>query len=126
QTTERMKIQASDHLTNKWRTGYDLLISPTSSDLSTEVDVVGDGLVRRSDLANHGEGISLEQYEVIKNIDGVQVAAPLSFIGYVEDDGFRIDYGIENYGFYLREQALQVFDGIKFRDVTDEYTRSGL
>lgn len=126
QTTDRMTIQASGHLTDQWRTGYDLLVSPRGSDLVTEDDVLGDRLVRRSDLANHGKGISLEQYEVIKSIEGIQVAAPLSFIGYVEDDGFTIDYGIEDYGFYVREDSLQVYDGINYRHVTDEFTSNGL
>lgn len=134
QTTEQMTVQASDELMEKWRTGYDLLVSPIteekvvegdSKDLQSE-EVLGEGLVRRADLAKHHEGISLEQYEKIKRIGGIEVAAPLSFIGYIENDGLSLDYGISEPGFYIREGEIEVFDGERYRDVTPTYEADGM
>ncbi|MEI3611674.1 ABC transporter permease [Pseudogracilibacillus sp. SO30301A] len=134
QTSEQIKVEADVQLTEKWRTGYDLLISPTADNddngkESIELTATGfsssdvlDGLVRRGDMANHQEGISLQHYETIKKIEGVQVAAPLSFIGYVENEGINLNYGIEEYGFYDMETSTKVFDGIRYRDVTQDFS----
>ena len=134
QTSEQIRIQADTQLTEKWRTGYDLLISPTTYDEAdngrgkAELNVTGlssgevlDGLVRRGDMAKHNSGISLQQYEMIQAIEDVQVAAPLTFIGYVENEGISLDYGLEEYGFYNVETSTKVFDGIRYRDVTLDF-----
>lgn len=71
-------------------------------------------------MAQHGTGISLAQYESIKAIAGVEVVAPLSFIGNVEDRGITVNYEIKEHGFYYTEDAQTLFDGNINREVTGE------
>lgn len=130
QTSEHMKVQATEQLTKNWRTGYDLLIRPKTEEMAHKINLretgensntVLDGLVRRGDLAQHHSGITREQYERIKALDGVEVAAPLTFIGNVENEGLSIDFGIKDFGFYYREESTKVFDGNRYRDITPDF-----
>ena len=135
QTTEKMQIEAKDDLTDQWRTGYDLLVSPSKLNDNYSVEpnqkgfdaseVTDDQLVRRSDMPHYGGGISIEQYELIKEIEDIQVAAPLSFIGYIENEGLSMNLNVEEYGFYVRESTTHLFDGIRYRDLTTEFIQDG-
>ncbi|WAA09262.1 FtsX-like permease family protein [Fervidibacillus albus] len=135
QTVEKMQMKAMTDLTDQWRTGYDLLVSPAKLDDAQYVEpiqhgleaseVLGNHFVRRSDMSHYGGGISIEQYEQIQSIEGVQVAAPLSFIGYIENEGLSLDFNIDEYGFYMRQTSVQVFDGIRYRDITYEHNKDG-
>ena len=79
--SERMVIEVKDDLDKNWRYQYDILILP---ELSLEAKGLDDGWVApQASLASYG-GISLDDLELIRSISGVQVAAPLSHIGYVE------------------------------------------
>ncbi len=129
QTSDQMKVQADAHLTDQWRTGYDLLVYPDEEDAWEEgeltqegltSDQIVKGLLRRGDMANHGKGISLSEYEKIQTIDGVEVAAPLSFIGNVENAGLTMNYGLEEHGFYYADESEELFDGIRYRDLRIE------
>lgn len=112
-TSSTMNIITRDELQNNWRTDYDLLIRPTTSEANT-----GDlsELVRRSDMGNIRGGITLEQYEIIKGIEGVLVAAPISFIGYISSNIFEFSFDFDEEGFYVTEQSVKIFDGIRYRD----------
>ncbi len=115
-----MRIHTNNQLDQQWRTDYDLLVHPpkeiTERDTTNERLEIG-SLVRRSDLGNHYGGISMEQYEQIKEIDGIKVAAPLSFLGYLETTWSTLRYpiGNEDYGFYYLESMQGIFDGIRYR-----------
>jgi putative ABC transport system permease protein len=118
ETSERMKILTTERLEDQWRTEYDLLVSPESSPNQNNLNKKD--LVRRSNMTNHYGGISIEQYHQIKSIPGVQVAAPLSFIGYISTDGMQFNWNVDEPGFYLVTKDTKVFDGIRYRDV--DYT----
>lgn len=125
QSSEQMRIHTSEQLDDQWRTDYDLLVHPPTDieeeDVINEQTEIG-SLIRRSDMGNHYGGISMEQYEQIKAIPGVKVAAPLAFLGYLEADFGSIYYPIErkDYGFYYMERKAEIFDGIRYRATTDE------
>jgi putative ABC transport system permease protein len=114
QTSEKMEIQASEILDDQWRSGYDLLVHPNRP---LEMDT--QGLIRIQEVENNQGGISIEEYEIIKSIPGIEVAAPLSLIGNIEPDGLGIDFPINTPGFYLLESQTEVYDGIQFRNVHD-------
>jgi hypothetical protein len=114
QTAEKMKIEAYQELDQQWRTDYDLLVSPGQDQTAGEQK---QELVRRSDMGNYMGGISREQYEKIKAIEGVEVAAPLSFLGYIESNDVKSDLMAPEDGVYILEVQTEVFDGLRYRKV---------
>lgn len=113
QTSEAMKIQAAQELDQQWRTDYDLLIRPSRGQADGPSD---QELVRRSDMGNHIGGITLDQYEQIKAIQGVEVAAPLSFLGYMIANTPYSRWESQP-GLYIIDTYTEVFDGLKYRNV---------
>ena len=65
------------------RSAYDILVRPQGSRLPLEVRR---GLVRPNFLSGTFGGITLAQWRQIQRIPGVQVAAPIAMVGYVEVD----------------------------------------
>lgn len=49
QTSEHMKVQATEQLTKNWRTGYDLLIRPKTEEMAHKINLreTGKNCVRR-------------------------------------------------------------------------------
>ena len=63
-----------------WQTPYDLLVRPVGSQTALEVK---DGLVRPNFMAGVHGGISPDQLDAIRSIAGVEVAAPIAMVGFV-------------------------------------------
>ena len=63
-----------------WQTPYDLLVRPVGSQTALEVQ---DGLVRPNFMAGVHGGISPDQLAAIRSIPGVEVAAPIAMVGFV-------------------------------------------
>ncbi|MDW0118157.1 ABC transporter permease [Sporosarcina thermotolerans] len=112
--SERMVIQTKDDLDKNWRYQYDILVLPELSDQTKGLD---DGWIApQASLSSYG-GISLEDLEVIRKIPGVQVAAPLSHIGYVEVFSMLASYQDDKEGDYSYvEHSAVAFDGLS--DIT--------
>lgn len=64
-----------------WTTPYDLLVRPSSSVTALES---GKGLVRPNFVSGINGGITRSQLEAIRAIRGVQVAAPIAAVGFVD------------------------------------------
>jgi ABC-type lipoprotein release transport system permease subunit len=62
------------------RSAYDVLVRPPGSETAVEKD---SGLVEANFLSGVFGGITLDQYQQIKKMAGVQVAAPIADIGYL-------------------------------------------
>ncbi len=75
QTTQ---ITVDEDLAQYWRTTYDILVRPTGVRSPIEDRY---GLVQANHLSNLPGGISLAQYEAIKAMPGVEVAAPIAMLG---------------------------------------------
>jgi putative ABC transport system permease protein len=75
--TSELRVQGS--VESNYRTAYDVLVRPKGSQLPLEQRR---GLVRPNFLSGVFGGISLEQYAAIKEIPGVDVAAPVANLGY--------------------------------------------
>src|SRR5690554_4393057 len=79
QTTEKMQIESYDDLTDQWRARFYLIVSASilHNNYSVKLKEIGvngtayavDQLDRRSDMPHYGGGISIEQYELIKEIE---------------------------------------------------------
>ncbi|WP_041589268.1 hypothetical protein [Thermoanaerobacter wiegelii] len=77
--TEVVTIKAREDLQDHWRWQYDILVYPKDSQT---YQALGDGWVApQTPLASYG-GISFEDLETIRSIPGVEVAAPISILGY--------------------------------------------
>lgn len=76
--TSEVRVQGS--VESAFRPAYDILVRPRNSLAQLERT---SGLVRDNYLSGLFGGISLEQYEKIKRIPRVEVAAPIANLGYV-------------------------------------------
>jgi len=66
-------------LSRYWRTTYDILVRPGGARSPIEEKY---GLVEANHLSGIWGGITFKQYEAIKSIPGVEVAAPIAMLGY--------------------------------------------
>jgi putative ABC transport system permease protein len=73
-------IQVRGTVESNYRAAYDVLVRPSGSLTRLERE---QGLVRPNFLSGIFGGITLAQYEEIKRIPGVAVAAPIANVGYV-------------------------------------------
>lgn len=67
-------------LQKKWSSAYDIVVRPSNSTLNTE----SNNLLEPNYLNGINGGISFKQYEKIKQIQEVDVAAPVAVMGYVK------------------------------------------
>lgn len=67
-------------LEERWRSSYDLMVRPASTPSAAERHL---DLVEPNYLLGLPGEISLDQYEIIKGIPGVEVAAPVAVVGWV-------------------------------------------
>ena len=72
--------QALEAVQDYWRSDYDILVRPLGSTFL--YDAVGNRLIEPNFLSGQQGGITDEQLELIKTVDGIEVAAPVSFLGY--------------------------------------------
>jgi len=80
-TLQTAQYVVDENLDLYWRTAYDLLVRPQDSVSEIEAQ---HRLVEPNQLGNSYEGgITREQYELIKGIAGVEVAAPVAPVGFV-------------------------------------------
>lgn len=108
---ETTQVIVDEELAQYWHTTYDLLIRPTGSKSPIEMKY---GLVQANHLNALNGGITLAQYETIKEIPGIEVAAPIAMIGY-----FNLFFvspvavACESPGFYRLENVIKTNDGVQ-------------
>ncbi|WP_433218387.1 FtsX-like permease family protein [Microtetraspora malaysiensis] len=79
-TAETQRLEIVGTVGKNFRAQYDILVRPKGS--TTELERTR-SLVRQNYLSGIFGGITLDQYEKIKRINGVDVAAPIGMVGYV-------------------------------------------
>lgn len=77
--TQYNKGAVVDSLQKEWSASYDIVVRPSDTRSTTEDKY----LLEPNYLSGIAGGISLEQYETIKQMDDIGVAAPISMIGYM-------------------------------------------
>ncbi len=78
---ERTVVRIQGEVSANWRGAYDLLVRPPGTHLDLERT---NGVVEPNFIGFAGTGgISIEQLEAIRRIDGVEIAAPIGFVGFV-------------------------------------------
>ncbi|GAA0450194.1 ABC transporter permease [Alkalibacillus silvisoli] len=106
-----------DSLQNQWSASYDIVVRPEGSRSVTEEKE----LLEPNYLSGLNGGISVDQYEAIKEISGIEVAAPIAVIGYAD---YETDFGsveLEEEGIYRKTQTVSVNDGIGIEEEISRY-----
>lgn len=80
-------VRASATLDEHWRGTYDILVRPKDAVQATERE---HGVVESNYLSAASSGITVQQWKAIEKIGGVEVAAPVSTIGYLRNAYGRI------------------------------------
>jgi hypothetical protein len=108
-TTQTTVVQGNQIISQSWRPTYDLVVLPPNVKLPPGQTVPPDF------LEGYGGGISMEQYQAIKSLAGVQVAAPIAYIGYMSLPTPRIAFPNRDFapGFYQVNWTLTAFNGQK-------------
>src|SRR6266704_4003435 len=76
-TTQTTVVQANQIISQSWRSSYDLVVLPPNAKNPSRQNIPADF------LQSYDGGISMQQYALIKQLSGVEVAAPIAYIGYV-------------------------------------------
>ena len=79
-STATSRLQVIGTVQDNFRSAYDILVRPTGTRTALEEQRE---LVRPNFLSGQFGGITLDQYEQVRQIVGVDVAAPIAMIGYV-------------------------------------------
>ncbi|WP_017187709.1 FtsX-like permease family protein [Alkalibacillus haloalkaliphilus] len=114
---DQITVEARGELEDDWRYQYDILVLPQ---LDEEVQGLEDGWVApQSSIASYG-GISIEEWEEIKSIEGVEVAAPIALMGYFDFLGMNANASNATPGnWYEITKEVTAFDGMKTHTLTE-------
>jgi ABC-type lipoprotein release transport system permease subunit len=102
-TTEVSRLETVGSVEENFRSAYDILVRPSGSTSQLENER---GLVRNNFLSGLAGGISLAQYEEIKAIGTVDVAAPIAVLGYQSQ---RVERSVPLEPYLDRSSTRQVF-----------------
>lgn len=80
--TEANKGTIVEELQKRWKSSYHMVVRPPDSRSVTEEKK----LLEPNYLSGLAGGITLEQYEMIKAMDKVDIAAPIAMLGYLYND----------------------------------------
>lgn len=86
-TTLTTVVQARRIISQQWRSTYDLVVLPAQDTSSPNQPIPA------NQFAGYDGGISIQQYQQIRAISGVAVAAPLAFLGYAQYPALTILVG---------------------------------
>lgn len=106
-------------LEEKWKTSYDIVVRPSVIEEENSNDLLDPNF-----LSGLSGGISIEEWEKIKAIEGVSVAAPISMVGYASYQTKFQEVFLKEPGVYKVISSISESDGIKHykRDYTSFYT----
>ena len=108
-TTQTTLIRANQIISQNWRPTYDLVVLPPQAKIPADSRVPSDL------LAGYGGGISMQQYQQIKNLPGIEVAAPIAYVGYIHMPVPTIYFSDHSYptGYYQLDWTLSAFNGLR-------------
>ncbi|QFT89682.1 FtsX-like permease family protein [Bacillus sp. THAF10] len=96
-------------LQQRWTASYDIVVRPQGTESLTEEKK----LLEPNYLSGLSGGISLEQYETIKGMEGIEVAAPIAMIGYAD---YQVNFGkveLNEDGIYRRSTITTIDNGLE-------------
>ena len=106
-TTQTTVVQANQIISQSWHSSYDLVVLPPNAKNPSEQTIPADF------LQSYDGGISMQQYALIKQLPGVEVAAPIAYIGYVGLPSPKIYFPSKDSltGYYQLNWTLSAFNG---------------
>lgn len=106
-TTQTTVAVGNQIISQSWRSSYDLVVLPPQAQLASKSIIPADL------LEGYDGGISLQQYQQIKGIPGVEVAAPIAYIGYVQMPVPHVLFSQQALapGYYRLDWTLSAFNG---------------
>ena len=106
-TTQTTLVRGNQIISQNWRPTYDLVVLPPQAKIPADPRVPSDL------IAGYGGGISFKQYEQIKNLPGIEVAAPIAYVGYIQMPVPTIYFSDHSYptGYYQLDWTLTAFNG---------------
>ncbi|MGC5325729.1 FtsX-like permease family protein [Brevibacillus sp. SYSU BS000544] len=90
--TESKQGKVQEILQNRWNLPYEIMVVPHESSNNPQLNQ----LINLNDLQGMIGGISFDQYEKIKKIDEVEIAAPLSVLGFMNIDITLLEQNLAN------------------------------
>jgi hypothetical protein len=124
-TTQTTVVQANQIISQSWRSSYDLVVLPPQAQVASKNTLPADL------LEGYDGGISIQQYQQIKNLPGVEVAAPIAFVGYVQMPTPQVLFSQDALapGYYRLDWRLSAFNGqrdiVERQETTYFYQSSG-
>ena len=108
-TTQTTLVRGNQIIGQNWRPTYDLAVLPKQATVPTAQQIPSDA------LSGYGTGITVQQYEQIKNLAGIEVAAPIAPVGYIQMPVPNIYFSDHNFptGYYQIDWTLTAFNGQK-------------
>lgn len=88
---QNASVKVSSTLDEHWRGAYDILVRPNDAVQPTERQY---GLVEGNYLSAATSGITGQQWKKIETLQGIEVAAPVSTIGYLRNANGRVTLDI--------------------------------
>jgi len=117
-TVQTTRVTVEEEIAQYWRTTYDILVRPHGSRSSAEEEY---GLVQANHLSNIEGGITFKEWDSIKAIPGVEVAAPIAFLGYFNLVFHApVDVSCPEPGFFRLENKLMTSDGLHIYETLGE------
>src|SRR6266702_528393 len=106
-TSQTTVAQGNQIISESWRSSYDLVVLPPQAQHASHNTIPADL------LEGYNGGISTQQYEQIRHLSGVEVAAPIAFLGYVQMPVPQLFFFYTPLptGFYRVDLGLVVFTG---------------
>ncbi|HBJ01294.1 MAG TPA: hypothetical protein DDY89_11530, partial [Lysinibacillus sp.] len=89
QNTKETKLAVENSIAEHGRGTYDILIRPSSSRSNIEKKV---GMVEENYIGDSKGGISLKEWEKIKQNPSIEVAAPVASIGYFSGKKLTVEF----------------------------------
>src|SRR5712692_7984918 len=107
-TTQTTLVRGNQIISQNWRPTYDLVVLPPQAKIPADPRVPSDL------LAGYGGGISMQQYQQIKSLPGIEVAAPIAYVGYVQMPVPQIYFSDHSFptGYYQLDWTLTAFNGL--------------
>jgi putative ABC transport system permease protein len=106
-TTQTTVAVGNQIIGQNWRASYDLVVLPPQAKVPSQYTLPADL------LEGYDGGISMQQYQQIKNLPGIEVAAPIAFVGYVQMPLPPLQFFTQPLpsGYYKVDLALLAFNG---------------
>ena len=106
-TTQTTLVRGNQIISQNWRPTYDLAVLPKQAKVPTAQQIPSDA------LSGYGTGITMQQYQQIENLPGIEVAAPIALVGYIQMPVPQIYFSDHNYptGYYQIDWTLTAFNG---------------